>query len=84
MCYSIPSLPAFQRIFSGIDEWGGRWGGRDALFVCVENKYFGFYDRITQKLLGFFFSLSFHVMHFRSSIKESLSRANTAGAQLER
>lgn len=25
----------------------------------------------------------FHVMHFRGAIKESLSRENTAGAQLE-
>lgn len=78
----FPPFQLFKRYFSGIDEWGGRWGGKDALFICVENKYFGFYDHKPQKLLGFFFSL--HVLHFRSPIKESLSRENTAGAQLER
>lgn len=81
ICYSSPSLPAFQKIISGMGGQGGR--ERDVLFICVENKYPWFYDHITLKMLVFFFLL-LHVMHFRSPIKESLSRENTAGAQLER
>lgn len=62
---------------------GGREGERDALFICVENKYSWFYDHITLKLLGLFLFF-LDVTHFRSPIKESLSRENTAGAQLGR
>lgn len=63
---------------------GGAGRERDALFICVENKYSWFYDHITPKLLGLFLFFFLHVTHFRSPIKESLSRENTAGAQLGR
>lgn len=53
----LSSLPS--SLSEGI-FWDGVGAGRerDALFICVENKYSWFYDHITLKLLGLFLFFS--------------------------